>query len=108
MPTNEFESNFAIFSLLFWDEDPGLHLSELYNNCQLKFILKRRYTEQGIGRSFTVYFSNDYKNVLSSELLTYSSISTISLLQVCSHKDIGMADAIVNTLQYYTARGPED
>lgn len=64
--------------------------------------MKRRYTEQGIGRSFTIYFNNKSKNFLSPELLTYSSIATVALLQVCSAKDIELAEEMVNAVEYYT------
>lgn len=74
----------------------------------MKFILRRRYTEQGIGRSFTIYFSNQAKNSLSAELLTYSSIATVAFLQVCSAKDIELAEEMVNAVEYYTVERKEE
>jgi hypothetical protein len=64
--------------------------------------MKRRFTLQGIGRSFTIYFDNKFKNNLSSELITYSSISTISLLEVCSYKDNEITEEMANAVYYYT------
>ena len=64
--------------------------------------MRRRFTEQGIGRSFTIYFDNSLKNSLSSELLTYSSIATVALLQVCSAKDLELAEEMVNAVEYFT------
>jgi hypothetical protein len=66
--------------------------------------MRRRYTEQGIGRSFTIYFNNKFKNDLSNELLTYSSISTISMLNVCSTKDLEETNEMFNAVYHYTKK----
>lgn len=53
------------------------YLSKMYEDSRSKFLLKKRFCEQGLGKSFTIYFDNKSKHELSRQLLTYSSISSI-------------------------------
>ena len=89
-PLKELYQNFLFFSLLFWDDNNIPFLSEVYKNSKPKMIMKRMYVEQGLGKSFTIYFDNKSKHGLSSQLTTLSSIASIVNIILFSESPNGL------------------
>jgi hypothetical protein len=75
------QKHFVMFSAFLWDENFVPFLSNLYQKVKKNFLLNRRYTEQGIGKSFVFYFQNQAQQELSSELVTPNAVaSTVNII----------------------------
>lgn len=68
-----------MFSAFLWDVNYIPFLSTLYTGTKNKFLLQRRYTEQGIGKSFVVYFNNKANHRHKMGASNHAIMSTVPI-----------------------------
>ena len=69
-PTDIVHKDFEFYQLLPWEEIPVPFLTNQMKNIGKRVTLKRRWTAQGVGKAFTIYFQ-DSRFRLSSRMLAH-------------------------------------
>jgi hypothetical protein len=68
--------DFEFYQLVPWCEIPVPFLSKQLKHIGRRVVLRRRWTAQGVGKSFTIYLGTG-RFKLSSRILAHEAISTI-------------------------------